>query len=244
MQANKQIEPEGRFPAKAYVTEYILQRIEDVKNDPSLLTRDRKNVNRVFYTLRKKFIDAGWRFDMEADPKQRRRSNVIACIKDVCDELGIKRSSIGIVTDNVGYLYFRGEQYSVGIDQIKELVKKGTDVIIVEKQDMALSLAPYAAPYGIALLSTRGFLTENAKDLQKLAKEEGAHIAIQTDYDISGLVIAEKVPEVPRLGIDESTLMLLGLQDKKGELEEEYTPDYNISNTYKITQMTLKDSTV
>ncbi len=215
----------GRIPIKQYVTEYILQRIKDVKNNPDLLTSDRKNVNRVYYTLRKKFLADGWRFDMEADPKQRRHSNIIAAIKDVCDELGLRRSDIGIVTDNVGYLYFKGEQYSVGIDQLKGLVQKGTDIVIVEKQDIALSLSPYAAPYGVALLSTRGFLTENAHDLQALAEKEGANIAILTDYDVSGAVIAAKVPKVPRLGIDMMTLRMLDLKDRQQELEEEYTPN-------------------
>ena len=53
----------------------------------------------------------------------------------------------------------------------------------------------------------------------------GARVAILTDYDISGIVIAHQVPEVSRIGIDEDTLYDLGVLDKQNELEEYYTPN-------------------
>lgn len=77
----------------------------------------------------------------------------------------------------------------------------------------------------IAILSTQGFLTENAIDLAYLAESTGGKIAILTDYDISGIVIAHQVPEVLRIGIDEETLEDLHIQNKQGELEEYYIPN-------------------
>ena len=52
----------------------------------------------------------------------------------------------------------------------------------------------------------------------------GANVAILTDCDISGYVIAHKVPDVPRIGIDFDTLEDLGITDDLAE-GEYYTPD-------------------
>jgi hypothetical protein len=217
-----------RKPMKRFVREYIDQRRIAVRQNRDLLSKDVKNVNRVFYILRDPMQKYGWEPEGWGDRKdggKDRRKTVIEYIKDVCDELGIIRASIGIVTDNVGYLYYNRTQHTVGIDHLKSLMHKGTDVLIVEKQDVALSLSPLAAPYRIALLSTRGFLTENATDLARLANDDGANIAILTDYDISGAVIAAKVPQVHRIGIDEQTLEDLGIFREITKLEEEYTPN-------------------
>jgi 5S rRNA maturation endonuclease (ribonuclease M5) len=210
-----------RKPMKRFVREYIDERRQAVAQDRTLLTRDIKNLNRVFYVLAPLMQDYGW----EKDGWDKRRKYVLEYIKDICDELGIRRADIGIITDNVGYLYYRGRQHTVGIDHLKSLMSKGTDILIVEKQDVALSLNPLAKPYGIALLSTRGFLTENASDLAKLADDHGANVAILTDFDISGVVIADQVPEVPRIGIDEETLDDLHILKNITKIEEDYTPN-------------------
>jgi hypothetical protein len=215
----------NRKPMKQFVIEYVNQRRINVQLKPSLLIKDVKNVNRVFYINRPLMQKYGWEEDEWEHPKKRRRDQVISYIKDVCDNLRITRASLGIVTDNVGYLYYRGEQHTVGIDHLKELMRMGTDILIVEKQDVALSLRPLAAPYGIGILSTRGFLTENATDLAKLANGDGANIAILTDYDISGAVIAAKVPQIHRIGINDQTLKDLAINNIKSKLEENYIPN-------------------
>ena len=97
---------------------------------------------------------------------------------------------------------------------------KGVIILIIEKRGISELLGYLAAKYGIALLSTQGFLTENVLDLTYLAESTGARVAILTDYDISGIVIAHQVPEVPRIGIDEDILYDLGILDKQSELEE------------------------
>jgi hypothetical protein len=62
-------------------------------------------------------------------------------------------------------------------------------------------------PSGIAVLSTQG------------------KVAILTDYDVSGIMIAQQVPEVPRIGIDgDLTLNELDILDNKADLEEIYIP--------------------
>jgi hypothetical protein len=146
-----------RKPMKTFVKEYIDQRRIAVNQNPTLLSTDVKNVNRVFYILQLQMQEYGWESEGWGSRKEgghARRKTVIEYIKDVCDDLGITRASIGIVTDNVGYVYYNGTQYTVGIDHLKSLMHKGTDILIVEKQDVALSLSPLAASYRIALLST------------------------------------------------------------------------------------------
>ena len=81
----------------------------------------------------------------------------------------------------------------VGLEEIKELVKYGTDMLIIEKEGVVEQLKSFADEYGIALLNTRGFLTEYADILQDKAEKEGCNIAILTDFDASGLVMACKV---------------------------------------------------
>jgi hypothetical protein len=125
---------------------------------------------------------------------------------------------------DVGYLFFRGQRYSITLDELDKLKLVGTDVLIIEKQGIAEVLGDFAAPLGIALLSTRGFLTENALDLSAFAENSGANIAILTDCDISGYVIAHKVPGVPRIGIDFDTFEDLEISDDLRE-GEYYTPD-------------------
>lgn len=119
----------------------------------------------------------------------------------------------------------RGEYFAISLDELDSLKLKGVIILIIEKRGIAELLRPIAEPYGIALLSTQGFLTENAIDLAYLASTTGAKVDILTDYYISGIVIAHQVSEVPRIGIDEETLDDLNILNRQKDLEEYYTPN-------------------
>jgi methylmalonyl-CoA mutase cobalamin-binding subunit len=228
---------------KDFVKEYICQRIKDVWQDPSLIRRDRKNINRIFYTLRPPMQETGWTF--EGKLGTRRRKNITHYVKEVCDEIiwidengiehhGISRSDIGIAAADVGYLFFRGHKYSIGLDSYKALRNKGADVTFIEKEDIALSLEPLQRNSGIALLSGRGFSTEYQEELIRLAADNDANVVILSDYEISGLVLARNVlrksnnnglGNIVRTGIDEDMLEELGIDDDaRKEIEEPYTP--------------------
>ena len=56
-----------------------------------------------------------------------------------------------------------------------------------------------------------GFLTDNAKKFCELASSAGGNIAILTDLDMSGLLIAGKVLNIPRIGITLDTIQELGI---------------------------------
>ncbi len=115
-------------------------------------------------------------------------------------------------------MYFRGKIHDVGIDELRDLKQRGTDLVIIEKEGVCEVLSPFAEKYGIALLNTRGFLTDYAKELSELSE----HVTILTDFDDSGLLLAKKVPEIPRIGIDFGTLTYFELN--REDVEEEYNP--------------------
>jgi hypothetical protein len=171
----------------------------------------------VFYATRKLLIEYHYANE-EID-----RDYITGLIKPLCeDELGVKREDIGILAADRAQLYFKGKWMDVGLKEIEELSLYGTDMLIIEKEGIAEQLALFADQKGIALLNTRGFLTEYAEILSKKSDKEGCNIAILTDFDVSGLILATKVPGAYRIGIDFETLDNLGLDIK--DVEEEYKP--------------------
>ena len=148
------------------------------------------------------------------------RDYITSAIKQVCEELGeYKRHELGIIAAGRAQLYFNGKSHDVGFDEISNLMKMGTDLIIIEKQGAVEVFAPFADRNGIALLNTRGFLTEYAIELSKLAEQHKCNIAILTDLDSSGLIISTKIPNAYRLGVDIDTLFELELNE--ADVEEE-----------------------
>jgi hypothetical protein len=212
---------------KRYTGEYIVNRLKNILKDPSLLRENRILTSDVFYDLRPILEEAG--IDVtskDAIIKKRRRLKIQnEYILEICRDLGIRRKHVGIITGDTGYLYFRGKRYAVSLDELDKLKMKGVAVTTIEKQGIAEKLSYKANDYGIALLSTRGFLTENAVDLSDLSELNGSKNAIVTDDDISGQVIAVNSP-CKRIGIDFDTLRYFGIDSKISDLEEVYTPNY------------------
>jgi hypothetical protein len=119
--------------------------------------------------------------------KPKNRNNFLDCIRKVCDEMGVKRENIGIMAGAYSSMFYRAKWSAVNFADIGALARIGTDIIFIEKQDIVQSLGPYASKFGVALVNTKGHLSEYAKDLSEAAEEAGAHIHIFTDYDIPGL---------------------------------------------------------
>lgn len=102
---------------------------------------------------------------------------------------------------------------SVSFDAIEELAQKGTDIVFIEKEGIIDELKLHADKYGVAMVNSRGYLTEYAHDLIGAAQESGANIIIITDYDLSGVNLASKCSEdIPWVTMDDSTLEYFGLQ--------------------------------
>jgi hypothetical protein len=215
---------------KGFVWDYVVDEKLDV--DPSThkfkpkLDLPRGLTSGVFYDLRKPLEGAGYDVTSKEAAKRRTRETIqVDYIKSICDSLEIRRVDIGILAGEAGHLFYRGEHYAISLDELDSLKRLGVIILIIEKRGIAELLRDVMAPYGIAILSTQGFLTENALDLADLASKVGGKIAILTDYDISGIMIAYQVPEVPRIGIDgETTLGELDILNKKRDVEETYIP--------------------
>jgi len=95
-------------------------------------------------------------------------------------------------------------------------------MLIIEKEGVVKQLAPFADQKGIALLNTRGFLTEYASILSEESSKNGCNIAILTDLDASGLLIANTIPNIFRIGIDFDVLDYFDLDPST--VEEKYNP--------------------
>jgi hypothetical protein len=140
-------------------------------------------------------------------------------IKKACDDFGVTRESLNIFAGARAVMYFQGNWSSVKFDDVKSLAQKGTDILFIEKMGIVEIFTEHADKYGIAIVNTQGLLTEYGKDLMKEAQRQGGHVAILSDYDDHGLLMASKVPDIPRIGIDERTFHYFGLSREALSIE-------------------------
>lgn len=144
--------------------------------------------------------------------KEVTRGHIKRTISVLCAEAGCTRESLGIYAGDRASMYFRGHWTSVSFDAVNQLAENGTDVIFIEKEGIPEVLTEYADKYGVAMVNTRGYLTEYGKDLMMAAKSLGAHVVIMTDYDITGIHIASHSPrDMAWIGVDDSTLEYFNL---------------------------------
>jgi hypothetical protein len=137
--------------------------------------------------------------------KKPSREWVKKLIKKACDDFGVTRESLNIFAGARAVMYFQGNWSSVKFDDVKSLARNGTDILFIEKMGIVEIFTEHADKYGMAIVNTQGLLTEYGKDLMKEAQRQGGHVAILSDYDDHGLLLASKVPDIPRIGIDERT---------------------------------------
>ena len=163
--------------------------------------------NSFYYFLRKIFLKNG--INPEAEGKEFRKS-ITNSIADWCKELKTTREDLKIYASSRAYLYFRRKRTAVSLGTIEDLALDGTDIIIIEKEDVAEIIHPYTDAAGIAILDTKGFVVQYARRLSRLAKEDGCNIAMLTDLDADGIFMAVKVkyeiPSLFRIGINFKTL--------------------------------------
>src|SRR4029453_10320236 len=101
------------------------------------------------------------------------RGYVKRLVKEICEGMGVTRESLGIFAGVRAELYFSGTWTSVSFDNVKSLADKGTDIIFIEKEGISEVLTEWADKYGLAMVNTRGHLTEYGKDLMNAAKISG-----------------------------------------------------------------------
>jgi 5S rRNA maturation endonuclease (ribonuclease M5) len=150
------------------------------------------------------------------------RGYVKRLVKELCEGAGVTRESMGIFAGVRAELYFNGNWTSVSFDNVKRLAEKGTDIIFVEKEGIPEVPTGWADKYGIAMVNTRGHLTEYGKDLMKVAKESGAHVVIMADYDATGVKIASESPtDMPWIGANDTMLEYFYLDRYKLKIKSE-----------------------
>ena len=229
----------------------IDERREAVKNDPELKVTDRWDQSDVFYATRKRLDAMGYDTSKYADKDKRK--DLTKVIKEYCDKLGIKRHDIGIFAADRAVLAFRGQLYSVSFENYEQLANLGTDIICVEKEGIVDKLVPFTTNFGIALLQSQGFISEFGEMLAQKATKNGAHVAILTDFDSSGILLAFDVKNVTRIGIGLDTIDEINQQvDKKNKnkkykqldplkLSERYKENNHWTSLYYLSKGVHKD---
>jgi len=191
-----------------------LQRRKDLLEEYGEVPESERTTQQgIYYKIRS---EMGGEIDMKRD-------SFIAALRDECILMGgdlSYREKLGITAAERAQLFFRGETYPISWERIEELATKGCDVILVEKEGVCEVIDPYASRRGIALLNSRGFATDYAQQLLKLSKILQGNLFLFTDYDVSGLLIAQKLLTIPRLGVDPQMISRLSLSRRY--LEEKY----------------------
>jgi hypothetical protein len=160
--------------------------------------------------------------EMEKFGIDRNRDTITGYIKDLCKAAGVTRESLGIFAGARAELYFDSTWSSVSFGKIKDLAEKGTDIVCIEKQGVPEVLTEWADKYGIALLNSRGHLTEYGKDLLDAARRSGALVVIMVDYDLPGVKIASETPiNMPWVGVNFATLKYFHLTKEEVSIPAE-----------------------
>ena len=134
-----------------------------------------------------------------------KRKSFIQAISRECKSLGgsLYREKLGIKAADRAQFFFRGRENPVSFDSIEALSENGSDVLLIEKEGVADVLEPFARRHGVAIINSRGFAVEYAKEIMRIAAQKKANVFLLTDLDAPGLVMARGLPAFPRIGVDE-----------------------------------------
>ncbi|MFX0210039.1 MAG: ATP-binding protein, partial [Candidatus Hodarchaeota archaeon] len=219
--------------ARQLLIKELKRRDKLLKEIGSIPNNERVTQQGLFYIIRKQ---------MKGNPDILRDS-FISSINDECSSLGRTREELGIYAAVRAEMYFRGEVYPINYSNIEELAQNGSDILLIEKEGIALAVEPYAHRKGVALINSRGFIVEYAEKLINLSELYDANVFQLTDFDASGLVISMKVPNIQRLGVDYLTVTNLGLNIS--DVEETYeAPSKHLKKLSKEMQEKVKDKRI
>lgn len=233
--------------------DFLIERYKTVLLNPILKETDSWKTSTAVYRKRP---------DLERRGLYPTRKYLQGLVKPICDEIpemklvkekdgsyhfeytgiiGVKREALGIYEATRAYIYFRGSTYPVSLKRLEELKTLAAFIVIIEKEGVVELLTHWADLYGVALCYTKGFLTDNAKELSRLADESGCRIFILTDMDFADRAMANLVPNIPRIGITLQTLKQLGLELNPDILED--LPQPKVRNPKKHRVLTYIHNT-
>ena len=229
-----------------YLAEFLIKRKKAVDANPNLIYEDRLTQSSVWYRIRPEMREdyENGIFKPNKSWSQTRRY-LTSIIDDLCKGetlyqgkklfpgQDLIREDLGIFAIAKGMMIYRGEIYPVSIDNIKTLASKGIAVWVIEKEGIPDIIAPFAAEYGIALVTSGGRFPKYVKRLIEEIKAIGSVVQIGVDFDADGIDIANSTytPTV-KIGLDRDIVPWLqdnGFPDITEEiLQESYTPTKGI----------------
>jgi hypothetical protein len=196
---------------KNYLLEFLRERRAAVKADPSIKTKRRITQQGAWYLIEPKMKDNNFQ-PLKSWGKTREYlvEYIPKAIKELWPDEEITREDLGIIAGARAVMHFDGHEEPVSKDNISRLAQtKTTDMIIIEKEGVADALVDFADEYKVALVFTRGRFVNYVKDLILEASDRDISnmcIWVLTDYDVDGIEIAQAAPNVPRIGVDRSTV--------------------------------------
>jgi hypothetical protein len=224
--------------ATDYLRKFLRNRKAAIDANPSLRITDRITQSGVWYRIRPEMVEK--KFNPPESWTITRRTlqgSIAKTIEELWPGKNLTREDLGIVAASKGAVFYNGEQWSINGDSADALAEKGVAIIVIEKEGVADTLAPYARKYGIALAHSGGGFTEAIKKMIERTKEGGSVVRILTDFDVVGKdIAAATITPTIRIGIERDIIPWLqkhghpNLTEK--EVEEEYTPS---GTTIKIT---------
>jgi hypothetical protein len=175
---------------------------------------ERWNMDEVYYRILS--------FYKKAKEEPPTRETVKKTFLKLCKKLGVRREELNIIAGSRAEIYFEGEWNSVSYDSILALAERGVDHVCVEKDGVCEILTDWADLYGIALVNTRGHLTEYCERLMIVAQKSGALVVIITDYEYVGIKIASESPSnVHWIGVNDEMLEYFHLTKEELEIDAE-----------------------
>ncbi|HJR84195.1 MAG TPA: hypothetical protein VJ772_02380 [Nitrososphaeraceae archaeon] len=190
----------------------LYNRYKAVMKNPDLKITNRWDQSDVFYNTRKKLDAMGYDVTKLSD----KRKIINQHIKNYCDRNSVKRHEVGIFAADRAVMAFQGKLHSVSFENYKQLAHLGVDIVLIEKEGTVDKLVPFTSELDIALVQSEGFVSEYGVMLAQEAKKQGVNLAILTDFDASGILLAHKINGAIRLGID------LGVIDEFNAQRDEY----------------------
>jgi hypothetical protein len=196
---------------KNYILEFLKERRAAVKADPSIKTKRRVTQQGVWYLIEPKMKANNFQ-PLKSWGKTREYlvEYIPKAIKELWPDEEITREDLGIIAGARAVMHFDGHEEPVSKDNITRLAQtKTTDMIIIEKEGVADALVDFADEYKVALVFTRGRFVNYVKELIQEASNRdisNVRIWVLTDYDVDGIEIAQAAPNVPRIGVDRSTV--------------------------------------
>lgn len=218
-----------------HMVKYIIgQRKNAIEENPGLLETERWDHSDVFYSIRTHLNQHDFDTSVYNDNVgggSDRRKNLYDMIKPICeDRYHVKRHQIGIFPEDRAIMAFNGRIYPVGFDNLRTLMKNGTEVIVVEKQGTVIKMVPYTSNLGVAFIQSQGFVSEYGTALAALCTGDvgtasnytdnyipkyRGHLGNLTDCDSSGILIGLKIKNAAQIGIDLNTIIEM-IQVNKG----------------------------